>query len=98
MLRPYRDSSASVRVGALLCAFALVGCNSGHERQPLADTTTVARLVGVWDVRFHLTSPLTGRDTVGVSEVRGTLGLVQGRWIREVPQLQELTHTGSYDV
>ena len=94
MGRPYRNA----RVCVALVGLALAACGTAHERQALADTLPAARLVGAWHVRFHLQTPLTGRDTAGAPEVHGTLALVQDRWVRNVPPLSGLTHTGSYDV
>jgi hypothetical protein len=99
MGRPFRSARGALALAGLaLAGVASAGCGTGHERQALADTPPAARLVGAWDVRFHLQSPLIGRDTAGVPDVRGTIALVQDRWVRQVPQLAGLTHTGSYDV
>lgn len=76
-------------------ALTLAGCSIGGGGRRV-ESAPARRLVGAWDVRFHVERTSGGPAS---RDVRGELALLPNRWLtHDYPQLDVPTHYGSYDV
>jgi hypothetical protein len=90
----------SSRLAASLLAAAALACDQASANRPVDLAASPARrLVGVWDVAFHVDRPLQLAPVPTRRDVRGTVALIENRVVgarfRELPAA---LHYGVYDV
>src|SRR5215216_4612894 len=76
-------------------------CTDRSALERRAEAAQAQRLVGTWDVRFHLErSPVLTVDARSVAnDVRGELALVTNPWLdASYPEIKTPTNYGTYDI
>ena len=90
-----RIALARIALAPMVLALVMAGCSIGGGRRRV-ESAPARRLVGTWDVRFHVERTSDGPVS---RDLRGELALLPNRWVtHDYPQLDVPTHYGSYDV
>jgi hypothetical protein len=90
----------SSRVAAVMLATATLACDqaSANRTADLA-ASPARRLVGVWEVAFHVDRPLQLASPPRLRDVRGTVALIENRVSGATfPELPTALHYGVFDV
>jgi hypothetical protein len=87
--------------GICLTVTLVMACTdrSALERQAL--TASSQRLIGIWDVRFHLDRPLVASPESESTrrDVSGELAFLANRWVKRLyPMMDSPSDYGSFDV
>lgn len=88
-------------VGLCLIAAMLTACNDRSALERQAQSPSNQRLIGMWDVRFHLDRAVvlsTGSESTP-ADVSGQLAFLANRWVRHLyPMMDSPSDYGSFDV
>ncbi len=86
--------------GCWVIAALLIACNDRSTLERQARSASSQRLIGMWDVRFHLDRPLVaqmGSDSA-TQDISGELAFLANRWMRRVYPIGSPSDYGSFDV
>ncbi len=89
------------RVGLFLATVAPITCGDRSALERQAQGATTQRLIGTWDVRFHVDHPLASGPGFEAVErdVNGQIAFLANRWLkRDYPLMNVPSVYGVFDV
>jgi len=88
-------------IGLVLATVALMACGDRSALERQAQAATTQRLIGTWDIRFHLDHPLASGPGFepAKKDVDGQISFLANRWLtRAYPRMNVPSDYGVFDV